>query len=167
MRLENCYHIHFVECARIFFFIADEINVGGGLSQQCIVDASICIPLGDRISVQNAVTVLRNYGNAQLAFSRYCPLKEHDNIVVIAGPGGNGLAAIEVAHQIYKANVYVVFDSSSVTALIRDDAAYRACNAQAGLTKVYTFLDGALKNKKIKAVYDATGSGILHVVSDL
>lgn len=149
------------------FHFSDEIHVGGGLSQQCIVNASICIPLDEKISVQNAVTTLQAYGNAQLAFTKYSPLKEGDDIVVIAGPGGNGLAAIEVARKIYKANVFVIFDSTSVTALLRDDVAYRACNAQAGLTKVYQFLDGALKKKKAKMVYDTTGSGILHVVSDL
>lgn len=152
---------------RCVFLSADEIHVGGGLSQQCIVDGSICIPLSDGISVRDAVTVLRAYGNAQLAFTQICPLKENDNIVVIAGPGGNGLAAIEVASKIYKANVFAVFDSSGVNALVRNETAYRACNAQAGLTKVYTFLDGALKNKKVKAVYDTTGSGVMHVVSDL
>lgn len=148
-------------------FVADEIHIGGGLSQQCVVDSSICIPLNDKISVRNAVTVLRAYGNAQLAFTKYCPLNENDIIVVIAGPDGNGLAAIEVACKILKANVFVVFDSSSVKALIRDEMAYRGCNAQAGLTKVYTFLDGSLRNKKLKAIYDTTGSGIIHVVSDL
>lgn len=120
-----------------------------------------------KISVQNAVTVLRAYGNAQLAFTKYCTLKENDNIIVIAGPGGNGLAAIEVASKIHKANVFVVFDSDSVQALVRDETAYRACSAQAGLTKVYTFLDGMLKKQKAKAVYDTTGSGLLHVVADL
>lgn len=146
---------------------ADEVHIGGGLSQQCIVDGSICIPLDDKISIQNAVTVLQSYGNAQLAFTKYCPLKENDNIIVIAGSGGNGLAAIEMANKHYKANVFVVFDSSSVNALIRDDSAYRACSAQTGLTKTYTFLDSALKHKKAKVVYDTTGSGLFHVVSDL
>lgn len=148
-------------------YFVDDFHIGGGLSQQCVVDASNCIPLEDKISVQDAVTVLRDYGNAQLAFTKYCQLEKNDNIIVIAGPGGNGLAAIEVARKIFKANVFVVFYSKNMTPLLRDDLTSIACDAQAGLTKVYTYLDGALRNKKVKAVYDTTASGNLHVVSDL
>lgn len=121
----------------------------------------------DKISVRDAVTVLRDFGNAHLAFTKYCPLEENDDIIVIVGPGGNGLAATEIASKIYKANVFVVFDTSSVQALIGNEAAYRAVNAQHGHPAVYKFLDRALKNKKFKAVYDTTGSNMLHVAFDL
>lgn len=145
----------------------DEIKVGGGLSQQCVVSEDICIPLKNRINPQDAVSIIRSYGNAHNALSRLSKLKENDKVIVIAGSGGDGLAAIEIAAKIHKAKVFVIFDSYDVKSLARDESAYRAVNAQVGLTKVYKFLKSCFKNDKAALVYDTTGSSLIHVASDL
>lgn len=102
-----------------------------------------------------------------LAFTKYAPIKEGDDVIVCAGPGGDGLAAIEVAHKIFKANVFVVFTSSSIDALLRDEAAHQAINCNIGLTKVYNMFKNTLHKKNFKAVYDTYDSKLLHVIADL
>lgn len=110
-------------------------------------------------------TIIQGYANAMLAFSKYIPLEENDDIIIIAGPGGDGMAAIEVATKIFKANVLVIFSSKSVDALVRDDNVEKAINTDVGLTKVHTYLKKT--DKTFKAVYDAHDSKLLYVVSDL
>lgn len=142
-------------------------HVGGGLSHQCFVPETECIHVDSRISQKDAATIIQGYSNALLAFTKYVALKEGDDIIICAGPGGDGLAAIEVAHKIFKANVSVVFASSSIDGLVRDESAYRAVNCNVGLTKVYNFFNGTLGAKKFKAVYDTYDSKLLHVLADL
>lgn len=142
-------------------------HIGGGLSHHCFVPETECIKVDPRISQKDAATVIQGYSNALLAFTKYAPIKEGDDVVVFAGPGGDGLAAIEVAHKLFKANVHVVFTSSSIDSLIRDDSAYKAINCNAGLTKVYNFFKNTLNSKEFKVVYNTHDSKLLHVVADL
>lgn len=109
--------------------------------------------------------LVQSYANAILAFSKFVQLKENDDIIVLAGPGGDGLAAIEVASRVFKANVLVVFASSSVDALVRDENVEKAINSNVGLTKVYNFIKS--NEKTFKVVYDAYDSRLLHVAADL
>lgn len=102
-----------------------------------------------------------------LAFTKYAPIKEGDDVIICAGPGGDGLAAIDIAHNIFKANVYVVFASSSIDALVRDESAHKAINCNVGLTKVYNYFKNTLGSKQFKVVYDTYDSRLLHVIADL
>lgn len=153
-----------------FFLLVVRIglkHIGGGLSHQCFVPETECIRIDPRISQKDAATIIQGYSNALLAFSKYAPIKEGDDIVILAGPGGDGLAAIEVANKVYKANVHVVFASSSIDGIVRDDSVYKAINCNVGLTKVYNFFKGTLGAKQFKSVYDTYDSKLLHVISDL
>lgn len=126
-----------------------------------------CSPIG-QLSLEEAAVLLHSHGTAHLALSKLCHLKENDNIIIFAGVGGDGLAAIEIASKLYKATVYAVIDSDNSKALLRDDLViHKAINAKAGITKVYQTLDNLLKTIKIKAVYDGVACGMLHVASDL
>lgn len=127
----------------------------------------MCIPLNSTINTKDSITILSTYGNAHLAFSHYSKMNDQDIVIVIAGPGGEGLAAVEIAAKLYNAKVFVIFDSMDVKSLTRDNSCYRAINAQVGLAKIYTFLSKALNNEKAKIVYDTVGSSLIHVVSDL
>lgn len=142
-------------------------DVGGGLSHQCFAPETECIHIDPRLTTEQATSIIQGYSNALFAFSKLCPIKEGDDIIVIAGPGGDGLAAIEVAHKIFGANVCVLFGSKSVNALIRGDVAYKAMSCNAGLTKVYNYFKTTLNSKQFKAVYDTNDSKLLHVVADL
>lgn len=119
------------------------------------------------VSSKNAAVLIQGHGTALLAFTRYCELKENDILIVIAGPAGNGLAAIQLANSVFKAKVYAICDTEDTSALIREEGAYKSISINEGYTNVYKFLSAALKDKKAKVVYDAVGGDIMHVVKDL
>lgn len=153
----------------MFLFLSAEKYYGGGFATECVVNETECFKLDEKspLSLEDAVTLIGSYGNAYLAFSKYCHLKPKDTIIVLAGPCGDGLAAIEIASKIYQADVEIVFDSKEVDALVQQDLNSHAYNIRAGLTKVYKSLGDRLKDRKVKAVYDGIGSNLLYVVSDL
>lgn len=119
------------------------------------------------MSTKHAAVLINGHGSAYLAFTKYCTLEENDVVIVIAGAGGNGMAAIQLAKNVFKAKVYVVCDTEDSSSLIRDEGAHRSICASEGLTKVYRFLESSLKDKKAKLVYDAVGEGLMYVAADL
>lgn len=141
-------------------------HLGGGLAEECVVSEDECFDVSG-ISLENAAVVLQGHGTALLAFSQYCVLEENDPVVVIAGPGGNGLAAIQLASRVYKAKVYAICDTEDTSALLRDEGAYKSISINEGPKNVYKFLESALKEKKAKAIYDAVGGETLHIAADL
>lgn len=142
---------------------------GGGLATECVVNETECLRIEENLplSLNDVVTLIGSYGNAYLALQKLCQLKPKDGIIIIAGAGGDGLAAIQIADHICKANVSIVFDSKEVDALVQQNTDYRAYNLRTGLTKVYTSLDSVLLKKKVKIAYDCIDSNLLHVVADL
>lgn len=141
-------------------------HLGGGVAEECVVNEDECFEVSG-ISLQNAAVTLQGHGSALLAFSQYCELNENDVVVVIAGPGGNGLAAIQLASRVYKAKVFAISDTEDTSALLRDEGAYESISINEGWKNVYKFLESALKEKKAKAIYDAVGGGIMHLAADL
>lgn len=125
-----------------------------------------CFHIGS-VSLKDAALLVKGHGTALLAFTKYCPLVENDVVIVIVGPGGNGLAAVQLAKNVFRAKVYVICDTDDSSALIRDEGAHKSISLNEGLDKVYAFMETSLKGKKAKAVYDAVGGGLMYVVSDL
>lgn len=119
-------------------------RLGGGLADEYVVHEDECFDVGS-VSLKNAAVLVQGHATALLAFSKYCQLNENDNVIVIAGPGGNGLAAIQLANSVYKAKVYAICDSEDTSALIRDEGAYKSIGINEGLSKVYKYLETNLK----------------------
>lgn len=136
------------------------------MAGECVVSENECFDVGS-VSLKNAAVVTQGHGSALLAFTKFCELKEHDRVVVIAGPGGNGLAAIQLANSVFKAKVYAICDTEDTSALLREEGAYKSISVNEGLAKVYKFLESSLKEKKAKVIYDAVGGGLLYLAADL
>lgn len=136
------------------------------MANECVLNENDCFDVGT-VSLKNAAVMVQGHAAALLAFSKYSQLDENDNVIVIAGPGGNGLAAIQLANSVYKAKVYAICDTEDTSALIRDEGAYKSIGINQGLNKVYKYLETNLKDNKAKVVYDAVGSGLLYVAADL
>ena len=147
-------------------YLAPDHQMCGGLAEQAVVSELDCFNI-ENVTLKDAALVVSGHGTALLAFTKYCELKENDSIIVIAGAGGNGLAAIQVAKNIFKAKVYVVCDTEDTSSLIRDEGAHKSISVNEGLSKIYKFLEPSFKEKKAKLVYDAVGNGLMYVVADL
>lgn len=146
---------------------AHDHQTAGGLAEEAVVSEVDCFNCGT-VSRKDAAVIVKGHGTAFLAFTKYCgEIKENDIVIVIAGPAGNGLAAIQIAKNVYKAKVYVICDTDDTSALIRDEGAHKSISVKEGLGKVYRFFEDALKGRKAKLVYDAVGDGLLYVAADL
>lgn len=158
---------------------------GGGLAGQAVVDQSNVWSLSN-ISLKNAAILPYGHGTALLAFTKFCPLNgkpliimlraifingfvfsENDIVIVIAGPAGLGLGAIEVASSVFKAKVIAVCDSSDSSALIREEGAFQAILMSEGYPNVYKQLKKALGETRAHVIYDAVNPNTLHVFQDL
>lgn len=149
----------------LFLFVVKKY-LGGGLATECVVRETECHPI-ESLSLEEAAAVGLNYGAAHYAFSHLRTIKENEEIIVFAGIGGDGLAAIEIASKIYKSKVHAVCDTDSTRALVRDDCVYRAYNGKGAATTVYKIFDATFTNKKVKTVYDGVSCGMIHVACDL
>ena len=72
----------------------------GGLAEFALVDASNCVPIPDAFQFNAAAGFLVNYCTALYGF-KYCgQLRPDENVLVLGGSGGVGLAAIDCAKAI-------------------------------------------------------------------
>lgn len=149
-----------------YLILAHDHQIGGGLAEQSVVGESECFPIGS-VPLKAAALLITGHGTALLAFTKVCPLDEGDCVIVIAGAGGNGLAAVQIAKNVFKAKVYVICDTDDSSSLIRDEGAHKSISVNEGLKKVYKFLDTGLQGKKVKCVYDAVGNGLMYIAADL
>lgn len=145
---------------------APDHQLGGGLAGEAVVNELDCFPTGD-VSMKDAAILVNGHATAFLAFTKYCQLEENDVVIVIAGPGGNGLAAIQLAKNVFKAKVYVICSADDTSSVIREEGAHKSICVSEGLSKVYKFLEASLKEKKAKLVYDAVGDGLMYLAADL
>lgn len=67
------------------------------------------------LSLKDAAVLICGHSTAVFAFTNLCKPKEGDNIVISAGPAGLGLAAVDVAANVYKAKVKVILPYISVS----------------------------------------------------
>lgn len=64
--------------------------------------------LPSNITTKDAAVLICGHSTAVHAFSNLAQPKEGENIVISAGPAGLGLAAVDVAANVYKAKVTII-----------------------------------------------------------
>lgn len=69
------------------------------------LDANDVFRLPSELERKDAAAIVYGHSTALYAFSKLCTLKEKDRLLISAGPAGLGLAAVDVAANIYKAQV--------------------------------------------------------------
>ncbi|XP_017756648.1 PREDICTED: quinone oxidoreductase-like protein 2 [Eufriesea mexicana] len=92
----------------------------GGLAKQCIaaVDDIWRVPSG--VKSVHAVSLLDNYITALLALERATNIQEEDMILINVGISGIGLAAVDLATNVFQAEVISVCATEDVAALARE-----------------------------------------------
>lgn len=84
--------------------------------------------------------------------------------MIIAGPGGFGLAAVDVAASLFKAKVIAISDTEGKASLLRDRGAYAAFknDPKHNLKEIADATEGG----GVDLIYDAVGGPILNTVID-
>jgi len=150
----------------------EQINIGekvvglslenfGGLAEECVLDIDDVFRIPTEVMLKDAAVIAYGHSVALYTFSKLTNLKEKDHVVISAGPAGLGLAAVDVAANIYKAHVIGVTHSEEMGDLVRERGAFTTVHFTPKLAKEI------LKNtdqKGAKVVYDAAGEEIMEVI---
>lgn len=139
----------------------------GGLIEEMVVKNRDVWQVPSEIPLREMTVMPYGHGTALLTFATFCPLQENDLVLITAGPAGMGLAAIDLAVNVYKAKVIAICDTESSSDLVREKGAYKTVSIGKSFTKLYKNIADAMGEKKAKVAYDAVGNGLLHLLADL
>lgn len=127
----------------------------GGFAEECVIGADDVFRLPSNLPLKEAVVLVNGHSLALLAFSKR--VKKDEYVIISAGAAGLGLAAVDVAANVYGAKVIGVVDSSEKAELLREKGAFKTVISD---TKLPQHLLSALEKKPATIVYDCVGSNI-------
>ncbi|MEO0911733.1 MAG: NADPH:quinone oxidoreductase family protein [Pseudomonadota bacterium] len=68
----------------------------GGLAEQAVLKAAVCVPIPDAMSDVEAAAFLVAYGTSEVALNYKAALKPGERLLVLGAAGGVGLTAVEL-----------------------------------------------------------------------
>ncbi|XP_043603283.1 quinone oxidoreductase-like protein 2 [Bombus pyrosoma] len=92
----------------------------GGLAEQCIADVNDIWKVPSEVKSVDAVGLLDDYITALIALERKVSIQEEDMILINVGLSGIGLAAVDLATNVFKAQVISVSATEDGAALARE-----------------------------------------------
>ncbi|XP_054275413.1 quinone oxidoreductase-like protein 2 [Macrosteles quadrilineatus] len=130
----------------------------GGLRSHCVA------PIQDvwkfkAIESEKAAGLIINYGHALLSLFRRAKIKKDKVLVITADTGGRGLAALDIAANVYKAKVVGVCDSSEMADFMRERGAWSAIKMDAKSLKAA--VRDIVGDKGVDIVYETVGGNFL------
>ncbi|KAF5272099.1 hypothetical protein FQA39_LY01182 [Lamprigera yunnana] len=128
----------------------------GGLAEECVVNSSDVFRLPSNLGLKDAVILIKSYSLALLAFSK-AKVKKDEYVIISAGAAGLGLAAVDIAANVYGAKVIAVVDSNDKAEVMRDKGAFKTVVTDSKLTQ---HLQSALDKKPARIIYDSVGSSV-------
>ncbi|CAG9861836.1 unnamed protein product [Phyllotreta striolata] len=126
----------------------------GGFAEQCVLDINDIWRIPGDLERKDAAVIAYGHSTALFTFSKLATIKEKDRVIITAGPAGMGLAAIDIAANVYKANVIGLVDTEERGELVRQRGAFETVAFSDTLTKECMKITD---NKGTSIVYDATG----------
>lgn len=102
--------------------------------------------------------LIDTYGTALLGLQRRAKLEEGDSVLVTAAAGGLGLAAVDLAANVYKAKVIGVCGTEDKASLVRDKGAWAALKFNAA--DLYNKVMEVTNKKGVGIIFDAVGGEI-------
>lgn len=142
--------------------IAFSFDHCGGLATECVVDYEDVWTTPASIQLKEAAVLPYSYAAALYTFGVKAPIKECSNVVVAVGPAGSGLAAVDVAANIYKAKVVAVTDTEKNSELTREKGAFTTLHYKDNIEK---HVISAFGNKRADVIFDAVGGEVHDVVT--
>ncbi|KAK7480932.1 hypothetical protein BaRGS_00027843 [Batillaria attramentaria] len=99
------------------------ISIPGGMNafgEFCLVDAHMVFPAPDTLTLVECAGAIISYATAMLALSRTAQLKEGETVLITAAAGATGLAAADIARNVFRAQVIGVCGGADKCALLRE-----------------------------------------------
>ena len=124
----------------------------GGLADQCVADVSDIWKIPTGMKSTDVIGVLDNYMTALMAFERKVSVTENDMIFINVGISDIGLAAVDLATNVFKAQVICVCGTEDAAALARDKGVLASFKYKD--RKLMKELEKLAANKNIKAIFE-------------
>lgn len=133
-----------------------------GFSEECVLQSSDVWQLPSAVSFDTAVALADSYSTALIGLVRRGKLKNTDQVLITAAAGGLGLAAVDIAANVYRAKVIAVCDTEDKAALLRERGAWAA------LTSVPKEIEKkcaeVTSGEGVRIVFESVGNEMFHSV---
>ncbi|MFH4974355.1 hypothetical protein AB6A40_001064 [Gnathostoma spinigerum] len=133
----------------------------GGFAEQCVIsETDHVVPIPYTLDFETAASLAVCYGSAYLALQNIQPIKERGSVLILSCRGSLGLAAIDLAQNVFKHQVFAASDSEEKLEKLRSTGVYSTINweRQKMAKAVRTETDG----KGVDLVIDTVGGKAFH-----
>ena len=103
-------------------------NMFGGYAEEVVTRAEGLWEMPERMSFKEAAGFVCSYGTAMMGLSRRADLKSGENVLVTAAAGAVGLAAVDIASNVFDANVIGAAGSEEKCEFVKSKGATESIN---------------------------------------
>ncbi|XP_015514362.2 quinone oxidoreductase-like protein 2 [Neodiprion lecontei] len=136
----------------------------GGFAETCTAEFGDIWKVPNSLKLIDAVCLLDGYATALVGFEKRACLQEDDMVLVNVGLGGVGLAAVDLAANVYRAQVIGVCATEDRTTLVREKGAFAALKFHD--KKLMKQIVNVAAEKDIKEIFDGvSGENFKKVLS--
>ncbi|CAL1527162.1 unnamed protein product [Lymnaea stagnalis] len=89
-------------------FVLSFGKVTGGAADLCVADATSVFPVPKNLNLVDAAGTIVSYGTAMLALATKARLKKGEKVLITAAAGATGLAAVDIAKNVFDCQVIAV-----------------------------------------------------------
>lgn len=133
-----------------------------GFAEECILLDEDVWPLPNQVKFDKAVALVDSYATALIGLCRRAKIKETDTVLITAGAGGLGLAAVDIAANVFRAKVIAVCETEEKAALLRERGAWAALTFSPKET--VKKCNEVTNNQGVRIVFDSVGSQYFNIV---
>jgi len=131
-----------------------------GFAEECILSQQDIWVVPQAMKFEIGASLIDTYGTALLGLKRRGNLKKGDSVLVTAAAGGLGLAAVDLAANVYKAKVIGVCGTEDKASLVRDKGAWAALKYKP--SDLYNKVMEVTGNTGVCIIFDAVGGNIFN-----
>jgi len=130
----------------------------GGFAEQLVANVSDVFAVDNSLEFEAGAALADTYATALLGLQRRARLQPGQTVLVTAAAGGLGLAAVDLAANVYKCKVIAVCGTEDKAALVREKGAFAALsfNEKHLHSKVREVTGG----KGVEVIFDAVGGHV-------
>ncbi|XP_032668734.1 quinone oxidoreductase-like protein 2 [Odontomachus brunneus] len=127
----------------------------GGLAERCLAEVGDIWKVPSVLKSIDVVSILDNYITALVALERKVNLDENDMILINVGMSGIGLAAVDLATNVFRAKVIGVCATEDGADIVREKGAFTSLKYKN--KKLLKQIEEIAAEKDIKAIFDDIG----------
>ncbi|XP_014474125.1 PREDICTED: quinone oxidoreductase-like protein 2 isoform X2 [Dinoponera quadriceps] len=124
----------------------------GGLAERCLAEVGDIWKISSELKFIDAVSILDNYITALVALETKVNLDENDLILINVGISGIGLAAVDLATNVFRAKVIGVCATEDGANLVREKGAFTSLKYKS--KKLLKQIEEIAAERDIKAIFD-------------